>query len=72
MGAVFAQALVGPLANKGGKSAWLNHVMEIFALFIVCGVFTALLIPETKRRSLEELAETYHDEKDDTVFGTHS
>lgn len=30
--------------------------MEIFALFMLCGIFTTLLIPETKRRTLEELA----------------
>lgn len=60
VGAVIAQALVGPLANTGGQSKWLNHVMEIFAAFMVCGVFTTLLIPETKRRSLEELARVYH------------
>ena len=30
--------------------------MEIFALFMLCGVFTTLLIPETKRKTLEELA----------------
>lgn len=34
--------------------------MEIFALFMVCGIFTTLLIPETKRRTLEDLAKTYH------------
>ena len=30
--------------------------MQIFALFMLCGVFTTLLIPETKRKTLEELA----------------
>ena len=30
--------------------------MQIFALFMLCGVFTSLLIPETKRKTLEELA----------------
>ena len=30
--------------------------MEIFALFMLCGLFTTLLIPETKRKTLEELA----------------
>jgi len=29
--------------------------MEIFALFVVCGLFTSLLIPEAKRKTLEEL-----------------
>ncbi|KAK5213790.1 Inorganic phosphate transporter pho84 [Exophiala xenobiotica] len=60
VGAVLAQALIGPLRNKTGTNKWLNHVMEIFALFMLCGIFTTLLIPETKRRTLEELAETYH------------
>lgn len=56
IGAVIAQALLGPLAKTTG----LNHVMEIFAALMVCGVATTLLIPETKRRSLEDLAQTYH------------
>lgn len=30
--------------------------MEIFALFMLCGGVTTLLIPETKRKTLEELA----------------
>lgn len=62
VGATLAQAIFGPLENIGGPSKWLNHVMEIFALFMLCGVFTTWLIPETKRKSLEELAATYHDD----------
>lgn len=30
--------------------------MEIFALFMLLGTLTTLLIPETKRKTLEELA----------------
>ena len=30
--------------------------MEIFALFMLCGAVTTLFIPETKRKTLEELA----------------
>lgn len=30
--------------------------MEIFALFMFVGIFTSLLIPETKRKTLEQLA----------------
>jgi PHS family inorganic phosphate transporter-like MFS transporter len=30
--------------------------MAIFALFMLIGVFTTLLIPETKRKTLEQLA----------------
>lgn len=62
LGAVIAQALVGPLKDKGGPDQWLNHVMEIFALFMICGLGTTFLIPETKRQSLEYLAWKYHDE----------
>jgi len=40
--------------------------MEIFAGFMLCGVATTLLIPETKRRSLEELARVYHDDNEET------
>jgi MFS transporter, PHS family, inorganic phosphate transporter len=71
IGSIIAQALIGPLRNKGGPNAWLNHVMEIFALFMYipfffyvtirfCGIFTSLLIPETKRKRLEELTGEDH------------
>jgi PHS family inorganic phosphate transporter-like MFS transporter len=30
--------------------------MEIFALFMLTGVFSTLLIPETKQRSLEDIS----------------
>jgi len=64
VGAIVAQVVIGPLRTRGavpgatgrGASPWLNHVMEIFALFMLCGIFTTLLIPETKRKTLEELA----------------
>ncbi|KAI9816538.1 MAG: acid phosphatase pho5 [Pycnora praestabilis] len=61
VGAIIAQCVFGPLRTRGAPpgstaSPWLNHVMEIFALFMLCGVFTTLLIPETKRKTLEELA----------------
>jgi PHS family inorganic phosphate transporter-like MFS transporter len=61
IGAIIAQCVFGPLVHRGGKkdgsdSPWLNHVMQIFALFMLCGVFTTLLIPETKRKTLEELS----------------
>jgi len=61
VGAIIAQVLIGPLRTRGdvtptNSSPWLNHVMEIFAFFMFCGIFTSLLIPETKRKSLEELS----------------
>ncbi|KAF2144444.1 uncharacterized protein K452DRAFT_295893 [Aplosporella prunicola CBS 121167] len=61
IGAIIAQVLIGPLRTRGhptkqNSSPWLNHVMEIYALFMFCGIFTTLLIPETKRKTLEQLA----------------
>jgi PHS family inorganic phosphate transporter-like MFS transporter len=61
IGAILAQALIGPLRTRGAPpgastSPWLNHVLQIFALFMFCGIFTSLLIPETKRKTLEQLA----------------
>jgi MFS transporter, PHS family, inorganic phosphate transporter len=61
VGSIIAQCVFGPLRTKGAPpgstaSPWLNHVMQIFALFMLCGCFTTLLIPETKRKTLEELA----------------
>jgi len=60
VGSIIAQALIGPLRIRGATatnaSPWLNHVLEIYALFMLCGIFTTLLIPETKRLTLEQLA----------------
>lgn len=61
VGAIIAQTVFGPLRTKGhptksNPNPWLNHIMQIFALFMLCGCFTTLLIPETKRKTLEELA----------------
>ena len=60
VGAIIAQVLIGPLRTRGATktnpSPWLNHVIQIFALFMLLGCFTTLLIPETKRLTLEQLA----------------
>lgn len=64
VGAIIAQTIFGPLRTRGAKpgatgtaaSPWLNHVMQIFALFMLLGLLTTTLIPETKRKTLEELA----------------
>ncbi|PIG85391.1 phosphate:H+ symporter [Aspergillus arachidicola] len=60
VGAIIAQCVFGPLAHKGAKEGknssdtpWLNRVIQIFALFMLCGCFTSLWIPETKRKTLE-------------------
>lgn len=61
IGAIIAQVLIGPLRTRGAKpggseSPWLNHVMQIYSVFMFAGIFTSLLIPETKRKTLEQLA----------------
>ncbi|EME77982.1 uncharacterized protein MYCFIDRAFT_212607 [Pseudocercospora fijiensis CIRAD86] len=60
VGSIIAQAAIAPLRTRGATSTnaspWLNHVLEIFALFMLLGCFTTLLIPETKRLTLEQLA----------------
>jgi len=33
--------------------------MQIYAAFMFAGIFTSLLIPETKRKTLEDLAGEY-------------
>lgn len=73
VGAIIAQTCIGTLVNHGcapdNKNCWLNHVMEIFALFMLLGIFSSIIIPETKRMTLEEISEKYHGEVDVTKMG---
>lgn len=56
LGAVIAQVVFSPLKDHGGvKDGWINHLMQIFALFMLLGFFLSWLIPETKGKTLEEL-----------------
>ncbi|KAK9487699.1 major facilitator superfamily domain-containing protein [Lipomyces starkeyi] len=66
IGAIIAQTAIAPLRTKGcpGGTCWLNHVMEIFALFMLLGFFLSFLVPETKRETLEHISERLHDETD--------
>ncbi|PVH93698.1 inorganic phosphate transporter 1-6 /Pi cotransporter [Periconia macrospinosa] len=65
IGSIIAQGAIAPLRTRGyhkgmkDKSPWLNHVMQIFSAFMFAGIFTTLLIPETKRRTLEDLAQDW-------------
>ena len=60
IGSIIAQAAIAPLrvrgATKTNANPWLDHVLEIYALFMFLGIFTTLCIPETKRITLEELS----------------
>ncbi|KAJ9138945.1 Phosphate permease [Pleurostoma richardsiae] len=70
IGSIIGQGAIAPLRTRGATKTnanpWLDHVLEIFALFMLCGVFSTLLIKETKRKTLEELAE----DEDYAVGGT--
>ncbi|CAK7568722.1 MAG: acid phosphatase pho5 [Sporothrix epigloea] len=60
IGSIIGQGAIAPLRTRGHtaqhSAPWLNHVLEIYALFMLLGCFSTLLIPETKRKTLEELA----------------
>lgn len=73
VGAIIAQTCIGTLVNHGcskeNKNCFLPHVLEIFALFMLLGIGLTFLIPETARRTLEEISETCHGEVDTTKLG---
>jgi PHS family inorganic phosphate transporter-like MFS transporter len=56
LGAICAQGGFGLLKDIGGTNQFIPHILEIFALFMLTGIFSTLLIPETKGRSLEEIS----------------
>lgn len=60
IGSIIGQGAIAPLRTTGGTkdnpNPWMNHVFEIYALFMLLGCFSTLLIKETKRKTLEELS----------------
>ncbi|KAI0035406.1 phosphate permease [Vararia minispora EC-137] len=57
LGAVISQVGFARLQNLSGfRYKFLDHIFEIFALFMLTGIFSTLLIPETKGKTLEELS----------------
>jgi PHS family inorganic phosphate transporter-like MFS transporter len=56
LGAIVAQVGFSRLKDIGGSNAWLDHILEIFAFFMLTGIFSTLLLPETKGLSLEDLS----------------
>ncbi|CAG8627106.1 20021_t:CDS:2 [Dentiscutata erythropus] len=55
-GAILSQAGFAQFRDIGGKDMFVPHLIQIFALFMFFGIFSTLLIPETKNLSLEELS----------------
>lgn len=60
IGSIIGQGAIATLrtrgATKDNESPWMDHVLEIYALFMLLGCLTTLLIPETARKTLEELS----------------
>jgi len=56
-GSIVAQVGFASLKNVGGSNAFIGHILEIFAFFMLTGVLSTLLIPETKQKSLEQLSD---------------
>ena len=64
IGSIIAQGAIAPLRTKGAKpgasgaaaNPWLDNVMKIYAFFMLLGCFFTLLIPETKRFTLEQMS----------------
>jgi len=61
LGAIVAQVGFGKLINIGGTNKFINHLLEIFAFWMLTGIFSTLLLKETKQKSLEELSNENQD-----------
>ncbi|KZT22015.1 phosphate permease [Neolentinus lepideus HHB14362 ss-1] len=56
VGAIVAQVGFARLVNIGGTNNFVKHILEIFAFFMLTGIFSTLLLPETKGRTLEDVS----------------
>ncbi|KKO97661.1 phosphate:H+ symporter [Trichoderma harzianum] len=60
IGSIIGQGAIATLRTKGAtkdnSAPWMDHVLEIYALFMLLGCFTTWFIPETARKTLEELS----------------
>lgn len=56
LGAVVAQVGFARLKDIGGPNQFVKHILEIFVFFMLSGVASTMLIPETKDISLEDLS----------------
>jgi PHS family inorganic phosphate transporter-like MFS transporter len=61
LGAIVAQVGFSQLQNIGGPNAFVKHLLEIFAFFMLTGVFSTMLLPETNQRTLEDLSNETQD-----------
>ncbi|KAK0636951.1 major facilitator superfamily domain-containing protein [Bombardia bombarda] len=60
IGSIIGQGAIAPLRTRGATSQnanpWMDHVLEIYALFMLLGIGSTAMIVETKRKTLEELS----------------
>ncbi|KXN84898.1 Inorganic phosphate transporter PHO84 [Leucoagaricus sp. SymC.cos] len=56
LGAIISQFSFTKLKDCGGTNKFVKHILKIFALFMLTGIFSTLLLLETKNRTLEELS----------------
>jgi PHS family inorganic phosphate transporter-like MFS transporter len=56
LGAIIAQVGFSKLKDIHGTNKFVKHLLEIFAFFMFTGIFSTLLLPETKTQSLEDLS----------------
>ncbi|KAM5544522.1 hypothetical protein V8D89_001420 [Ganoderma adspersum] len=69
VGAVVAQVGFGKLINIGGKNAFVPHLLEIFAFFMLTGILSTLVLKEGKQMTLEDLSNEEQDEFIDVPGG---
>ncbi|GJJ08287.1 hypothetical protein Clacol_002497 [Clathrus columnatus] len=68
LGAIVAQVGFSRLKDRGGPNVFIKHILEIFALFMLTGIFSTCLIPETKGRTLEDLS---NEDQDNFIEGVN-
>ncbi|KAM7189713.1 putative inorganic phosphate transporter PHO [Naviculisporaceae sp. PSN 640] len=77
IGSIIGQGAIAPLRTRGATptnpNPWMDHVLQIYALFMLLGIGTTCWIPETKRKTLEELSgdDDYTVDSSGAVSGGH-
>ncbi|GJE99793.1 phosphate permease [Phanerochaete sordida] len=66
VGAVISQVGFSRLKDIGGEDHFVKHLLEIFALIMITGVFSTMLLPETMGWSLEDMS---NEDQEDFIVG---